>query len=90
MTLINSLGGTIGEAIALGQHYAAIGAHLKVVLCASACLFTLAQVPHDHICFPPDAWLGDHSRAWHGGPERTQTMVWWRGRDMIAKGWKQC
>jgi hypothetical protein len=84
-------GGVIGSQIALGQHYAAIGAHLAIKLCVSACILMLLQVPKANVCIWPDAWFGFHSAAWHGGPESAQTMVWMRGRQYVRKwGYREC
>ena len=83
-------GGPLGAAIAKGKAYAVAGAHLAVKLCASACLFTLMQVPRDHVCFYPDAWIGYHSPAWTGRSEPASQMIWERGRDWIAKGYQPC
>jgi len=83
-------GGTLGAHVAAGKAYAAAGVLLKVKYCASACLMMLAQVPRAQICVFPDAWIGNHSTGWNGGTESAATMVWERGRDWIARGWREC
>ena len=94
--LINDPGGYIWQHIALGQHYAAIGAKLAVIYCASACLMLLDQVPKANICVYPQAWIGYHTAAQHNNPdgtcctESTTTMRWERGSDMIARGYRSC
>ena len=91
---INDPGGIIRDHVLLGQHYAKIGAYLVVKYCASACLFLISQVPQDHVCFTPSAWIGYHTEHQlpqsQGGTENPNTMRWERGRDWIAKGYKQC
>lgn len=91
MTLtIIDYGGTLGAHIAAGKYYAAHGIMLKVLYCASACMMMLLQVPKEQVCFYPQAWIGDHSAAWSGGMESPTTMIWERGRDWIAKGYRSC
>ena len=88
--IINDPGGYIWQHIAIGQHYAQIGAKLIIVYCASACLNLLAQVPASNVCFRPSAWIGYHVHQQADGYEPTTSMRWERGRDWIAKGWASC
>jgi hypothetical protein len=83
-------GGTLGSHIALGKAYAAAGVHVAVRYCASACLMLLAQLPQTRVCYYPDIWIGSHSAAWTGGAENPATMDWERGRDLIARGAREC
>ena len=85
--IINDPGGNVIDHVMLGLNYYCTGVNLIVEYCASACLDILKIVPKDHICFRPDAWIGYHS---HPGIEDTTTMIWERGRDWIARGYKQC
>jgi hypothetical protein len=53
----------------------------------------LAQVPADHVCYYPDAWIGTHSAAYYASVSVTEsptTMDWERGRDLIARGAREC
>lgn len=89
--IINDAGGSIHAHYLLGLHYAEVGAHLIVVYCASACLYLLAAVPRDHVCFRPSAWVGYHTAAQRpDGTESPTTMRWERGTDWIARGYKRC
>ena len=91
MIVINDPGGVILQHTFQGMVYAKTGAFLKVVYCASACLGLIAQVPKDHICFMPSAWIGYHtSEQGVDGYEQTWTMRWERGRDWIARGYRPC
>ena len=93
---INDPGGIIRDHVLLGQHYAQIGAYLVVKYCASACLMLLAQVPKDHVCFYPGAWIGTHTPAQRQNAqgycceESPTTMHWERGKDWIANGYAKC
>ncbi len=89
--VINDPGGSLLEHLTQGYQYAVHGTHLVVVYCASACLLLLAQVPRDHVCFRPSAWIGYHTAARQAdGTESTTTMRWERGKDWIKKGYKAC
>ena len=94
MTTIIDYGGTLGAHVAQGKAYAAAGTYLAIKYCASACIFMLAMVPKDHVCFYPDAWIGFHTEQqlpqWLGGTENPNTMRWERGKKWIAKGYKSC
>ena len=81
-----------------GKTLAMIGAKVKVVFCASACILWLIPViPKENVCFTRTAWIGYHTAAQHNNPdgtcctESTTTMRWERGSDMIARGkYTQC
>lgn len=89
--VINDPGGVISDHLVQGIHYAWAGTNLIVKYCASACLDMLDMVPKDHICFKPSAWIGYHSiNQRPDGTEDTTTMIWERGKDWIARGYKSC
>lgn len=94
--LVNDPGGSIVQHAFDFTVLAASGALFKVLYCASACVMALATVPKEQVCFHPQAWIGYHTAA-QGPNEKGQccfespsTMRWERGRDWIAKGYKQC
>ena len=88
---INDPGGYIWQHIALGQHYAAVGAKLAVIYCASACIMLLDQVPKSNICVYPQAWFGYHTdQRFPDGSESPTTMRWERGTDWIKRGYRTC
>lgn len=89
--IINDPGGDVSHHIVMGAFYAWSDSFLKVVYCASACLNLIAQVPKDHVCFTPSAWIGYHTAEQRlDGTESVSTMRWERGRDWIKKGYRQC
>lgn len=89
--ILNDPGGSILQHLHLGQHYAAESIHLTVVYCASACIYLLAAMPHDLVCFKPSAWIGYHTAQQRAdGTESPSTMRWERGTDWIRKGYKAC
>jgi hypothetical protein len=94
--IINDPGGSIVQHAFDFAVMAASGAMFQVIYCASACVMALATVPKDQVCFYPSAWIGYHTEA--AGPdasgrccfEATNTMRWERGRDLVARGYREC
>lgn len=89
--VINDPGGYVWAHEALGRKYAKDGSKLVVVYCASACLNLIALVPKENVCFRRSAWVGYHTGAQSpSGIESPTTMRWERGREWIARGYREC